>query len=688
MIKSIKLTNFRQHRDLTINLTPGLNVIRGANEAGKSTSIEALGYAFYGTFALAESLSEVVTWGEAESSLRVEVSFNFDGVDGLVKRGKSGAVCLYGSTLVSGQSEVTKFFEGLFGVTKDRAMQLQIASQGKVRGAIEGSDAVALIESLGEFVLLDELITRIQTHRPYGNTKVVQDRIARLTDVAATELPAAPSRQPVVEAEAALAVAAADAAAAQTALVHAHDAAESARRLIQAHRDATKALADAEAQANRLAAALEEPEPAKGASAEQIADWRTAHAELRDAARLRALKATPVPICDVAWEGGRAAFDAAVQETMSQLAVEVLMEGKYRLQIERRLVLRINDKNCAFCKKDLSDVPEVALKNAEIDAEVIELRVSLDETLRRKKVAEEENSAYAKLTAVDNAIRNKFSDTTYWLLDMEHVPAKPTWVGPDVGESGDQPDFAAKISRAEEANAKHFAWGTRQVTHRGQMTEVQVKIASIAVPNLGNAEEVVQAATVAASAAVEANGAVLAKKAAVRLAESGYEHQLELNAMQAAQLEKAKAELDSAKTELKETDFYNALIRKIQLARPAVSNELWSLVLSGVSHYTTQGREEPSVVTRNGKVFNINGKALAGYSGSAKDVLGLAVRLSLMNTFLPGAAWMMLDEITAACDSDRELALLGMILEAGIPQVLLVTHSAAAESFAANLVQL
>jgi recombinational DNA repair ATPase RecF len=111
-------------------------------------------------------------------------------------------------------------------------------------------------------------------------------------------------------------------------------------------------------------------------------------------------------------------------------------------------------------------------------------------------------------------------------------------------------------------------------------------------------------------------------------------------------------------------------------------------VLSAVSHYTTLGRGQPSTVTRDKNGFRINGKAVAAYSGSAQDVLGMAVRLALIKTFLPSTPFMVMDEIAAACDDNRELDMLGMVIAADIPQVLLVTHSSMAESFANQLVQL
>ena len=44
MIKTLQLKNFRQHTDLALSFDQGVTVLRGANEAGKSTVFEAIAY--------------------------------------------------------------------------------------------------------------------------------------------------------------------------------------------------------------------------------------------------------------------------------------------------------------------------------------------------------------------------------------------------------------------------------------------------------------------------------------------------------------------------------------------------------------------------------------------------------------------------------------------------------------------
>ena len=184
MFKQLKLTNFRKVTDNTMVFGEGLNVIRGPNEASKSTRIEALAYAMFGARSLREPLDACVSWGLPVGSLKVELDFAVNGVDYKVKRGKSGAELFVGPKLiVTGQTEVTKFIEGLLGASADAATKLMMASQSALRGALADGPAaaVALIESLANFDLISQITELVQEKLPNGNTVALQSRIDTLT---------------------------------------------------------------------------------------------------------------------------------------------------------------------------------------------------------------------------------------------------------------------------------------------------------------------------------------------------------------------------------------------------------------------------------------------------------------------------------------------------------------------------
>ena len=61
MLTNLHLTNFRRHRDLTLDFTQGMQVIRAANEGGKTMTIEAFVYALFGTSALRTTFEKTMT---------------------------------------------------------------------------------------------------------------------------------------------------------------------------------------------------------------------------------------------------------------------------------------------------------------------------------------------------------------------------------------------------------------------------------------------------------------------------------------------------------------------------------------------------------------------------------------------------------------------------------------------------
>ena len=48
MLNKVTIKNFRQHEELVVDFTDGVTVVRGENEAGKSTIFEAISYAMFG----------------------------------------------------------------------------------------------------------------------------------------------------------------------------------------------------------------------------------------------------------------------------------------------------------------------------------------------------------------------------------------------------------------------------------------------------------------------------------------------------------------------------------------------------------------------------------------------------------------------------------------------------------------
>ena len=130
MLQSLELTNFMSVTYIKHTFSPGLNVIRGANEAGKSTRFLAVAYALWGARALPDSLEDTVTWGQPVSSLKVTLTFSVGNTIYTVVRTRAGAA-LAGSdnSMSEGQAEVTAQIERITGASAGTGMLTLLANQ-------------------------------------------------------------------------------------------------------------------------------------------------------------------------------------------------------------------------------------------------------------------------------------------------------------------------------------------------------------------------------------------------------------------------------------------------------------------------------------------------------------------------------------------------------------------------------
>jgi ABC-type transport system involved in cytochrome bd biosynthesis fused ATPase/permease subunit len=180
-----------------------------------------------------------------------------------------------------------------------------------------------------------------------------------------------------------------------------------------------------------------------------------------------------------------------------------------------------------------------------------------------------------------------------------------------------------------------------------------------------------------------------------RVAEATYrklqverEHAAAVKAYDAAlaAVEALRKQHAAAQADLKALVFNNALLKKVRLAKPVIADRLWVVVLAAVSTFFSTMRGEVSVVTKEASGFKVNGQSITGLSGSTLDILGLAIRLALTRTFLASAPFVILDEPAAAMDENRTNATLGFLVAAGFQQTILITHEAASETVANNLI--
>lgn len=718
MLHSIHLENFRKHADLTINFTAGINAIRAPNEAGKTTLLEAIAYALFGTKGLKESLDDVVTYGVAVAKLQVCLVWSHAGISYDITRSSKGAELIFPSACVTGQTEVTKFVERLLGTTADMASKLMLAKQKGLGGALAGGPTAAgkMIEDLAGIDLIDQLISLIGEKWVAGNTSAAESRVesargraepVELQDMVPLELAARDTAGRLDQAK----------------VDHQNLAAElddldvvAANAILADQKRLQAAIATRATQMSTLDAklAVELPEAPKAGAISALRDKVTAQKSLAAASKLHnELKAANVT---VAWDEDLASLHAEIAKalTKAEKASADYDQSAAALRAARTAIVKaasdrdleiaklsgklVLDESCAFCGKDLKDIPEVALNNNPLYAQIqalkaqpekdckdeqtwsdlkqVEVKAAAD-YLSDLRALDQQNAKLAPLYARAEA---------YITLDTSTVPALWTWIGPTEAAQ----DFAAELATLEAQDRAAVAASAARAEQEKQaksLAELQsADQTALGDLQIAEAKDTLEQADLLKPRILAAAQAVQLADLASRGAASALSLERALQVQAKAQAEQAKVEFAQAEAALTDMQENNALIKKLRAARPQITDKLWSIVLAAVTSYFSEVRGFHSAVTRAENGFRVNGNPVTGLSGSAEDVLGLAIRIALTKTFLPNIDFLNLDEVAAACDDQREVAMLGLLATAGFAQVILVTHSPLCESFADNII--
>lgn len=727
MLKSLKLTCFRQHLDRTFEFGPGLNAIRGENEAGKTTVLEAYVYFCFGSGALRESIEHVVTYHHAASKLRVDCELEHLGVTYRGYRGKSGAEVTFGAERVTGQREVTKFFERLFGTTADMAGKLMFASQKSLAESLKAgpTEAGRMIEDLANFDLIDRVAESIATRRQTGNTTGAEARVAtlqaQLVEPEVEDL--APLRAEIADAERE---------------VHIHESSladlrarradldvELANKIVQESQQLVRQIETASLEISEIDQALKAP-ALLGPADDEIAAARAAVEAEKQVTKAAALHAelTRTNTAEM-WDKDLASLEAEVASVQAQEAdanhkyhaaaadlvemsrahaEQVRISDVKIAQLEGRL---IKETTCALCQKDLADVPEVARTNSELQVQINTMKLAAvtagnemrekhadrsadrDEAVQSLQDLQQYLKDLQAVIAANAKVEQLYARAADYIeVDRSVVPGRWRWIGPNLSGGGE-----SAVNRL--ALLERRSYGAQSdAVRRSEKLEQRQRLAArrdadvtarSALPLTDAAETLEQAAEL--DQQIKDNEPV-AKAQVWRLQtfQSALSTKEALATQAARQLEQTRTQLAAAEAELASMQKYNALIKKVRAVRPVITNKLWNIVLAGVSKHFSEVRGQVSNIARADGMFKCNGFPVSGLSGSAEDMLGLSMRIALTKTFLPGADFLQLDEPGAACSDARETRMLGMLSTLNFGQIIMISHNDLVDSVADRII--
>ena len=707
MITKLEMKNFRQHEDLTITFKDGLNVIRGANEAGKSTLIEAILYALFGAKSLRDTLAETVTWGKKETELAVRLEM----AGGIVfSRSKAGAeVIAGGKVIVTGQNEVTGYATNLMGADAKTASNLMLSDQTGLRGALdEGPAAVSgLMSKLADFDLIDRILAAMSETLLTGAEAPIREKLIAAEkerdEALAMEVPdhlIATLNEEIAELEAILA---------------AHEkeyddvvgpalnkSAEALREAeaLAAQKDTLKSKID-EAQ-YKVSSTIDNLEAAQ-ASANLVVDEakrRSLRAEIdsvteRDAARRAYAKFLALPkYPGVFWDSNEASFREHM--TIVSNTISTAQDKMKNLGHEIRLLEKdiVNGGVCPSCGTDISKRADIIEKNTAIQTKIAGLTAQIDIIQKnladwvseREDLKDVELKAHMLSSAAQGILR-------YLNIDDSVYPVRYTWAGGVPSDDDvDAEGLKAELKKIDDIEkTKSRAEGQVQVLstnlkeHQTTLVSLQDEYNSLVVPDVEALKDTHNQHCQAVNKLTTKIGNVKYYTEEKKLLRHNAALEKERRDFMITHANQKVAEYQA---DIESLAFNNALVKKMRALKPGITDHLWNIVLAAVSNFFTQLRGENSVVTKDSDGFKVNGRSVKSLSGSTIDVLALSVRVALTKTFIPNSPLLVLDEPAHGCDTDRTASMLGFLASIGFTQLLVASHDELSEAVADNVITL
>jgi exonuclease SbcC len=170
MIKSVTLKNFKRHKSLTLDFTGGFNVIMGQNSAGKSTVLNAIAFALYGSSAIPGTTDTLVTKGEKSMSVSVTLQIGGDEFE-ITRTAKSAAVKKNGEMIASGAAPVSEWVHKTFNANVEEFLTFTYSRQGETAALLTlgATKFQKKIEQMAKVDLIEKVISKLSDKTKHWN---------------------------------------------------------------------------------------------------------------------------------------------------------------------------------------------------------------------------------------------------------------------------------------------------------------------------------------------------------------------------------------------------------------------------------------------------------------------------------------------------------------------------------------
>ena len=696
MLTKIKLENFRQHLNLELDFKNGVTVLRGSNEQGKTTVFEAVAFALFGVKACRNN--DLTTWGEPDNSHKVTLDFTTHDEQCTITRTKSSAelqvtrAC--GSVrVVTGQTETVKAVETMLGLKPGLGSQLMFVGQSQIQGILAegGAKTTSFIEKLADLDVIDNLVNELQDNYPTGKTLVLDDMLESSKEelLAATiELKATPDPTKMLEAE--IKELKNNLTEKQAALVEAiaefeaidlkYNESKTAEIEYKHYVEKKKNLDNRLLELKDLAFVAEPVETDLTALKEELAGLELLEENYKDFVSHKDEVTARMLRAD--WTAN---FDRVSAELVERN--NIIQEKSKEVEDNIKTIAGLSDICCKTCKREFENAAEQ--KALAYDLELINEKLNL-----------EIEALFAEQEPLQVEFENLKSYATWcpellntsWTYDKTYIPAKLVWKGPDVSNYIEGKVFETRVSIV---NAdKEYAYNVREYKIYKDMLSRKQELSAeledlVEIHKPEDSTKIEELRNTSKCLVQDRQHKVYQLGSEVKNFDANNVHRYNKHIAALSRVAELEDSIARCTKSIEQTALNNLLLKSLRAAKPLVADKIWRAVCETVSVYFSQMRGVESVVSKDSKEgFTVNGEAISSLSGSTLSILGLALRVALVKTFLPSCDILLLDEPFDGADNSRRDSMLGFIVQSGFMQMIIITHENSTESFSDELLLL
>jgi len=386
------------------------------------------------------------------------------------------------------------------------------------------------------------------------------------------------------------------------------------------------------------------------------------------------------------WEGDFESLETEIKTILKENGGMYKRIAKLEHEITHQKSLINNDDTCVTCGQSVKHLHEKLNREA---TEKLELLEAQYKDLKERHSDQSEYAFVLDAISMEQVRRQEFEKFTE---DFETLPWHLKWKG----EKPISPDRTKLLKYKEDiSNAIDLAYEVHQaktklkiykeslIENKAKLRQAEIKCSKIAYIDTDKLTLHVD------SLCNEVNSIDDTLKALATIGDNFTKRIDRIEAekkTQATRIETYTQEIKSLNLKIKKDNKNGVLLKEMRKAKPLVLSKVWNRILVAVSSTFSQMRNETSVVVRKEKGFYINNLPVHRLSGSAKSILGIAVRQTLRDVFAPQAGPLIFDEPAADCDADRTAFVVSAIK--AIPgQVIMITHEELSDMTADNIIE-